>query len=120
MSFLGIFNRSGLCKHTDEIIDFECKGNAIRFYLGENGEQYGEGWYIDDYNVNSGKVDDKYISGVKDIYIDFDVFIFEPSRQFSKETIRDNRLPCLNIGGITVRFGDSIYSVMNVLKAIIR
>ena len=27
-----------------EIIDFEQKGNCVRFYLGKNGDQFGDDW----------------------------------------------------------------------------
>ena len=40
----------------EEIIDFERKGNVVRFYLGKNGEQWGDDWDDAPYEHNAGKV----------------------------------------------------------------
>jgi len=62
----------------NEIIDFEKKGNLIRFYLGKNGKQWGDDWDDAPYEHNAGKVYDEFIKGYCDIVIDFDYKAEEP------------------------------------------
>lgn len=39
-----------------QIIDMEKKGNVVRFYLGENGKQWGDDWNDAPYDCNAGTV----------------------------------------------------------------
>lgn len=87
-----------------EIIDFALKGNVIRFYLGKNGEQWGDDWDDYPYECNAGEVYDEYITGTVDSYVPFDCFVLEPSngcRQgdsgFSKQDMIKGKTPCIII-----------------------
>jgi len=44
-----------------EIIDWERKGDKIKFYLGRNGEQTGNNWGVVPWKGNAGRVYDEYI-----------------------------------------------------------
>jgi len=83
-----------------EIIDFEKKGNVIRFYLGENGKQYGDDWDDVPYEHNAGKVYDEFIKGYCDIAVDFDYEVSEAcngydNSPYSKEMMRDRKIYAL-------------------------
>ena len=98
-----------------EVIDWECKGNLIKLYLGKNGEQRGDGWYINNYVLNADKVYKEFISAEAVIYIPWDCTILEPNRMLvSKNDIRDRVLPCLTIvqsnnDTTEIYFGDKIF-----------
>ena len=84
-----------------KIIDFERKGNVVRFYLGKDSstEYYGEGWHKTPYALNAAKVDDKYIVGHKDLKFDFEDIVAEPCHSFndqwSKNDMKDQKIPCI-------------------------
>ena len=110
-----------------QIIDFERKGNVIRFYLGEKTEDWGwtnkdykdytgkipdwlspHEWYTGDdwddepYEHNAGKVYDEYVKGYYDLVVPFDYLVLEPcdgvqNSIFSKEDMRNRKLPCIII-----------------------
>lgn len=90
-----------------KVIDFEKKGNVIRFYLGEktdewgwtnpiykiensNGEEetpdwlepcdtyWGDDWGDVPYECNAGRVYDEFIKAYMDIAIPFDAYVLEP------------------------------------------
>uniref|UniRef100_A0A6H1ZLQ4 Uncharacterized protein n=1 Tax=viral metagenome TaxID=1070528 RepID=A0A6H1ZLQ4_9ZZZZ len=61
----------------NEIIDFNRKGNVIRFYLGKNGKQWGDDWNDIPYEHNAGRASDEFIKGYCDIAIDFDYEVEE-------------------------------------------
>jgi hypothetical protein len=88
-----------------KIIDFERKGNVVRFYLGEDNLA---GWYGDDWNDapyehNAGLVYDEYIKGTKDIAFPFDTLVLEPqddwhncgNSAYCKNDMIARRVPCL-------------------------
>lgn len=86
-----------------KIIDFEKKGNVVRFYLGEKTDDWGwtrpdyirngatpdwlkpsDSYYGDDWNDrpyehNAGQVYEEFIKGHKDIAFDFDDLVLEPA-----------------------------------------
>ena len=86
-----------------KIIDFERKGNVVRFYLGEKTEDwgwtrsdytrngktpdwlkpsdryYGDDWDDRPYEHNAGQVYEEFIKGYKDIAFDFDDLVLEPA-----------------------------------------
>lgn len=87
-----------------KIIDFERKGNVVRFYLGEETEEqgwtnpdykdytgktpdwlkpsdnyYGDHWDSAPYEHNAGRVYPEFVKGHKDIAFDFDDVILEPA-----------------------------------------
>ena len=107
-----------------KIIDFEKKGNVVRFYLGEKTEDWGwtnpdytfngkkpewlkpsDGYYGDDwddapYEHNAGQVYDEYIKGHKDIAFDFDDIVLEPcdgctNSVWCKDAMRERKVPCI-------------------------
>ena len=98
-----------------KIIDFERKGNVIRFYLGaaDCTDYWGNDWNDAPYDCNAGTVYDQYVSGVKDVAFPFDSLVLEPSsewsganRYFSKEDMKLRRVPCIIVVPAEVR-GDS-------------
>lgn len=93
-----------------EIIDFERKGNVIRFYLGTKGDwgwvnpnsimyknadesfrnalikakqYYGDDWNDYPYQHNAGKVYDAFIWGYTDYSVPFDCIVLEPQDTYS-------------------------------------
>lgn len=108
-----------------EIIDFERKGNVVRFYLGEktkdwgytdpnfvlyNGEKpdwlkpknkyYGDDWDDPDYSQNAGRVYDEFIKGYKDFAFPFDSLVLEPAYEdgfiaWSKDDLVARKVPCI-------------------------
>ena len=44
-----------------EIIDWERRGEKIKFYLGRNGKQTGDNWDVVPWENNAGRVYDEYI-----------------------------------------------------------
>ena len=87
-----------------EIIDFALKGNVIRFYLGKNGEQWGDDWDDYPYECNAGEVYDQYVTGTVDCYIPFDCYVLEPQdgcwqgdSGFCKQDMVEGHTPCVII-----------------------
>ena len=107
-----------------KIIDFEKKGNVVRFYLGEKTEDWGwtrpdytingktPGWlkpsdsyYGDDwddrpYEHNAGQVYEEFIKGYKDIAFDFDDLVLEPccgayNSSWCKDDMVARKVPCI-------------------------
>ncbi len=85
-----------------KIIDWETKGNVVRFYLGEDDlkEWYGDDWDDRPYEHNAGKVYSKFVKDIKDIKLDFDDILIEPcegqlNSPYSKDDFRDRKIPCL-------------------------
>lgn len=84
----------------NEIIDFERKGNVVRFYLGKNGEQWGDDWDDSPYDCNAGSVYDRYVEDTHDVYVPFDWQVLEPcdgvwNCQYSKKDMIERDVPCL-------------------------
>ena len=87
-----------------KIIDFERKGNVVRFYLGADdcSDYWGDDWNDAPYDCNAGTVCDQYVTGVKDVAFPFDSLVLEPSsdydgaaRYYSKEDMKNCIVPCL-------------------------
>jgi len=88
----------------NEIIDFEKKGNLIRFYLGENGKQWGDDWDGTPYEHNAEKVYDEFIKGYCDIVVDFDCEANELNEAlevantiYCKDDMRKRAIYCMKI-----------------------
>lgn len=84
----------------NKIIDFERKGNVVRFYLGVNGKQWGDDWDDAPYEHNASLVYNEFILDYKDVAFSFDESIFEPScghnnSKYSKNDMREGKVPCL-------------------------
>lgn len=96
-----------------EIIDFETKGNVIRFYLGKNGEQRGDDWDDRPYECNAGTVYDEFVGDIVDLFVSFDCAVLQPSdgwntnSRYCKEDMRDRNVPCIII--VPPEVNDSYY-----------
>jgi len=85
-----------------KIIDFERKGNIVRFYLGADDlkEWWGDDWNDRPYEHNAGTVYDEYVSGHRDIAFDFDDKVCEPcdgeyNSPYCKEDFIARKVPCI-------------------------
>lgn len=84
-----------------QIIDFEKKGNVVRFYLGDATQPYwGDDWNDAPYDCNAGTVYEKYIKGYKDIAFPFDALVLEPcdgafNVNVTKEDMMHRLVPCI-------------------------
>lgn len=83
-----------------EIIDFDRKGNVVRFYLGKNGEQWGDDWDDKPYNCNAGSVYGRFVESTRDIAFDFDDLVLEPccgvlNCHYSKKDMIKRNVPCI-------------------------
>lgn len=89
-----------------KIIDFEKKGNVVRFYIGENTleDWGGDDWNDKPYEHNAGKVYDEYILGYMDIALPFDCMVLEPKDPewqnnscWCKDDMKARKIPCIII-----------------------
>lgn len=88
-----------------KIIDFERKGNVVRFYLGEDNliGWYGDDWDDIPYEHNAGRVYDRFIISHKDIAFPFDSTVLEPKDDslfngnscWSKDDMVARKVPCI-------------------------
>lgn len=85
-----------------KIIDYEKKGNVVRFYLGKDDleDWYGDDWNDRPYEHNAGRVYDEYISGYMDVSFPFDDVVLEPcngclNSEYSKDDMKARNVPCL-------------------------
>lgn len=89
-------------KGAGKIIDFERKGNVVRFYLGrEDDNQYwGDDWNDAPYEHNAGRVYNEYVIGTADVVFPFDWEVLEPrdgqcNSGWSKEDMQKRYVPCI-------------------------
>ena len=88
-----------------KIIDFEKKGNLVRFYLGDDNcnDYWGDDWNDTPYEHNAGEVYDQYIKEYIDICFPFDSVVLEPqddwrchgNSHYCKEDMKDIKVPCI-------------------------
>lgn len=87
-----------------KIIDFETKGNVVRFYLGADdcSDYWGDDWDDSPYDCNAGRVYEQYVTGFKDVSFPFDSLVLEPSSEwqgsrvwYSKEDMKNRLVPCI-------------------------
>lgn len=87
-----------------KIIDFEIKGNQIKFYVGtDNCENYwGDDWDDRPYEHNAGKVYNEFIVGWFVKTFEFDDLVMEASEgpwcgnsPYSKEDMKKREVPCV-------------------------
>ena len=85
-----------------QIIDFEKKGNVVRFLLGDASKEYwGDDWNDIPYEHNAGGVYEEYVQGHRDIAFDFDNLVLEPqdgeydNSPYSKEDMKNRIVPCI-------------------------
>jgi len=64
-----------------KIIDWQCKGNLIKFYLGKDDLEtwYGDDWNDVPYEHNAGVVYDRFISDTTFLFVPWCYAIIEPS-----------------------------------------
>ena len=87
------------------LIDFEKKGNVIRLYFGEDDQYWGDDWDDAPYEHNAGQVYDKFVKCYTDYAFPLNYFVTEPADDYryrgnspySKQSMRDERCPCLII-----------------------
>ena len=85
-----------------KIIDFEKKGNVVRFYLGADdcSNYWGDDWDDAPYDCNAGMVYKDYVAGHRDVSFPFDDLILEPRDgvfvcEFSKQDMKMRKVPCI-------------------------
>lgn len=85
-----------------KIIDFACKGNMVRFYLGKDSdtEYYGDDWDDTPYESNAGRVYEEYITGVADLIFPYGALVLEPcdgvlNSRYCKEDMKAGVVPCI-------------------------
>lgn len=86
-----------------KIIDFERKGNVVRFYLGydEQTKWGGDDWNDYPYECNAGRVYDEYVHGRVDVVFDFECLVLEPADrwssndEWSKNDMVARKVPCI-------------------------
>ena len=85
-----------------KIIDFEKKGNVVRFWLGADDlkEWWGDDWDDAPYDCNAGSVYEQYVSGHRDIAFPFDSLVIEPcegvtNTEWCKDDMRERKVPCI-------------------------
>ncbi len=87
-----------------KIIDWECKGNLVRFYLGQGEDYWGDDWDDVPYEHNAGRVYGEFIQGHRDICFPFDSAVYEPDYEYcnspySKEDMKNRKCPCVVVIG---------------------
>ena len=85
-----------------KIIDFERKGNLVRFYLGDDdlAEWWGDDWNDTPYEHNAERVYDEYIKGYCDMMFPFDDLVLEPccgtcNSGWCKDDMVAQKVPCI-------------------------
>lgn len=88
-----------------KVIDFEKKGNLVRFYLGDDKctDYCGDDWNDSPYEHNAGMVYSKYVTGYIDIAFPFDTLVLEPKDDwrndgnsgYCKEDMKKCFVPCI-------------------------
>lgn len=85
-----------------KIIDFELKGNQVKFYVGSDycDDYYGDDWNDIPYEHNAGKVYDEFILGYFVKTFDFDDVVLEPcdghsNSRYSKDNMKHRDVPCI-------------------------
>ena len=87
-----------------KIIDFEKKGNVVRFYVGSDNLEnyYGDDWDDRPYEHNAGEVYDEFCLGYFDKAFGFGDEVMEPADGatngnscWCKDDMRERRVPCI-------------------------
>ena len=88
-----------------KIIDFEKRGNVIRFYCGKDDcdDYWGDDWNDRPYEHNAERVYSEYIEEYIDVAVDIDYHVMEPADDwrynnntpFSKEDMKKRSVPCI-------------------------
>lgn len=85
-----------------KIIDFDRKGNVVRYYLGDDDCQdyRGDDWNDAPYDCNAGTVYKEFQRGYRDVAYPFDDKVLEPccggiNCGWSKNDLKKRKTPCL-------------------------
>lgn len=84
-----------------QIIDFEVKGNQVKFWLGENGSQWGDDWDDVPYEHNAGEVYDEFKTGGSFLKtFPYEDLILQPSdglnnSEWCKQDMVQRKVPCV-------------------------
>lgn len=85
-----------------KIIDYEKKGNLVRFYLGDADceDYYGDDWDDTPYEHNAGTVYSEYIKGHRDVCFPFDFTVMEVcdgviNSNYCKNDFKEQKVPCI-------------------------
>ena len=88
-----------------KIIDFEKRGNVVRFYCGKDDceDYWGDDWNDRPYEHNAERVYSEYIEEYIDVAVDMDYHVMEPADDwrynnntpFSKEDMKKRSVPCI-------------------------
>ena len=88
-----------------KIIDFEKRGNVIRFYCGKDNcdDYWGDDWNDRPYEHNAERVYSEYIEEYIDVAVDIDYHVMEPADDwrynnntpFSKQDMKKRSVPCI-------------------------
>lgn len=95
-----------------KIIDFDKKGNVVRFYLGDDTCQdyWGDDWNDRPYEHNAGTVYDEFVKGYVDVAFPFGANVLDPESDwtyhgnspFCKEDFKKRRTPCVIVLPVNV------------------
>lgn len=88
-----------------KILDWEKKGNVVRFYVGDDNLEYwwGDDWNDAPYEYNAGVVYERYTKGYVDVFFPFEATVLEPKdgeccgSRYSKEELAKGVAPCIII-----------------------
>lgn len=88
-----------------KIIDFERKGNVVRFYLGnaQCNDYWGDDWNDRPYEHNAGTVYDEFVKGYMDVAFPFGCNVLDPESDYHyhgnspycKEDFKKRHAPCI-------------------------
>ena len=113
-----------------KIIDYEKKGNIVRFYLGKDDceDYHGDDWDDAPYDCNAGKVYNEYEIGHTDIVFPFDYTVLEPCEdwratncRWCKDDMKQRMVPCIvaiNVNNPYVDFEDCFNDVLSNDKCV--
>ncbi len=107
-----------------QIIDIEIKGNLVRFFLGENGKQWGDDWDDAPYEHNCGTVYDEYVTGTYDMAFPWDCRLEEQAdavinSQYCRKDFMDRKVAALTITDKFDKihnfyFGDDMNAILKI------
>jgi hypothetical protein len=88
-----------------KIIDFERKGNVVRFYLGADNrtDYWGDDWDDRPYEHNAGTVYNEFVDGYIDVAFPFGCNVLDPESDYRyhgnspycKEDFKKRNAPCI-------------------------
>ena len=106
-----------------KIIDFQKKGNVVRFYLGNDdlAEWYGDDWNDRPYEHNAGTVYDEFVEATIDVAFPFDWYVIEPqddwcynhNTEYCKDDFVARNAPCIVVVPIECMDMDELNYGMN-------